>query len=86
MKGVSDWLSVVVKGMVEFLNPVTMPGMGPDDMARHDDPAFAQGVALLRALVPESLQAGDPAPNRYITFRIHVDEVSGYSAQSVPAA
>lgn len=86
VEGVFDWRSVVVRGTVEFLNPVPMLGMGPDDMARHENPAFAQGVALLRALIPESLQAGDPAPHRYIAFRIHVDDVSGYSARSAPVA
>lgn len=86
VEGVFDWRSVVVRGSVELLNPVAMPWMGPDDTSAHEDPAFAQGIALLRALVPESLMAGDPAPQRYMMFRIHVDEVSGYSAQPAPAA
>ena len=82
VEGVFDWRSVVVRGTVECLNPVPMPEMGADDMARHEDPAFAQGVALLKSLIPDSLQAGDPTPHRYIAFRVHIDEVSGYSAQS----
>ena len=84
VRGVSSWKSFVVKSKVEFLNPVSMPEMSPDDMAAHEDPAFAQATALLRALVPQSLMAGDPAPDRYVTFRIHVDDVSGYSSLSAP--
>ncbi len=86
VRGIIDWRSVVIVGNVEFLNPVPMPLMAPDDMAAHEDPAFLQGVSLLRTLVPESLMAGDPAPYRYNAFRIHVDEVSGYSSQASSVA
>jgi hypothetical protein len=86
VRGGFDWQSVVVKSEVEFLNPVSMPEMSPDDMAVQEDQSFSQAVALLRAFVPGSLTADDPAPDRYLTFRIHVDEVSGYSSHSASVA
>ena len=86
VRGIVDWRSVVIVGNVEFLNPVPMPRMAPDDMAAHEDPSFLQGVSLLRTLLPESLMAGDPAPYRYMPFRIDIHEVSGYSSQASSVA
>lgn len=86
VKGLFDWQSVVVTGPVQILTAAAMPWMGAADMSAHEDPAFAQGVALLRALVPESLKADDPAPHRTTAFRIHVDEVAGYAARPATTA
>lgn len=71
--GPFDWLSVVVKGAFYLVEP---------HAAGREDHAFAQGVALLRALVPETLTANDPTPFRDSVFRIHLDEVTGRSAST----
>ena len=81
VRGIIDWRSVVIVGNVEFLSPVPMPRRAPNDMAAHENPSFRQGMSLLRTLMPESLMAGDPATHRCMTFRIHIDAVSGYSSQ-----
>lgn len=76
-KGAFDWLSVVVKGAFYLVGPHTTD---------RDDPAFAHGVALLRALVPETLTANDPTPFRDSVFRIHLDEVTGRGASTAGTA
>ena len=74
-EGIFDWRSVVVKGAFEIVNA---------DTSTHQDPAFTQGVALLRSFVPETLTADDPVPFRGVMFRIHLDEVTGREARSKP--
>ena len=86
VRGIIDWRSVVIVGNVEFLKPVPMPGMAPNDMAAHKDPSFLHGVSLLRTLMPESLMAGVPAAHRCMTFRIHIDAVSGHPSQASSVA
>lgn len=71
VKDLFEWRSVVVKGAFYLIDP---------DTSVHQDPAFAHGVALLRALIPETLTANDPTPFRNSVFRIHLDEVSGREA------
>jgi len=74
-EGVFDWRSVVVKGAFEIVKA---------DTSTRQDPAFTQGVALLRSIVPETLAADDPVPFRGVMFRIHMDEVTGREARSKP--
>ena len=71
VKGLFQWQSVVVKGSFYLVEP---------DTAVSRDPAFTRGVDLLRALIPETLTAGDPTPFRTTVFRIHLDEVTGRAA------
>ncbi len=73
VKGLFDWQSVVVKGAFYLIDA---------DTSTRQDPAFARGVELLRALLPQTLTADDPAPFRRSVFRIHMDEVTGRSASS----
>lgn len=68
-----DWRSVVVHGVVHM----------PDaDGSPTDRAAYARTLAHVRELVPESLTASDPAPMRFLAFRIHVDAVTGRAALS----
>jgi len=71
VQGLFYWVSVVVKGAFYLVDP---------DTSVRQDPAFAHGVDLLRALIPETLTANDPTPFRHSVFRIHLDEVSGRGA------
>ena len=73
VKGMFDWLSVVVKGGFYLIDP---------DTSTRQDPAFARGVDLLRAVLPETFTAHDPTPFRNSVFRIHLDEVRGRAASS----
>lgn len=72
-EGMFDWRSVVVKGTCYVLDP---------DTSTHQDPAYAQGVTLLRKLIPETFTGADPVPFRQSVFRIHLDEVTGREARS----
>ncbi len=73
VEGLFDWRSVVVKGWFEIVDA---------DTWTHHDPGFKQGLELLRALLPETLQSNDPVPFRHTVFRIHTDEVRGRCAIS----
>jgi nitroimidazol reductase NimA-like FMN-containing flavoprotein (pyridoxamine 5'-phosphate oxidase superfamily) len=64
--GPFDWRSVVVHGTVYFLNP-----------EGEEHPDFGRAVRLFKKLDPRTLAASDPAPDRTIFFRIHVDRLSG---------
>jgi uncharacterized protein len=68
VKGLFDWLSVVVKGSIEII---------PADLSSSHAPAYTRAVALFRQLVPEALTPDDPVPFRNVLFRIHLDEVVG---------
>lgn len=69
--GLFDWRSVVVHGVVHM----------PDgDGSATDRAAYASTLAHVRELVPEALSPGDPAPMRFLPFRIHVDDVTGRAA------
>ena len=71
VKGLFNWRSVVVHGVVHI----------PDaDGAPSDREALAATLAQLRTLLPEALESDDPAPERLVLFRIHIDEITGRSA------
>jgi nitroimidazol reductase NimA-like FMN-containing flavoprotein (pyridoxamine 5'-phosphate oxidase superfamily) len=73
VQGLFDWTSVVVHGVVYI----------PDaDGSLADKAAYAATLALIRELVPQALEAGDPTPSRQVLFRIHVDEVTGRSSST----
>jgi uncharacterized protein len=69
--GPFDWRSVVVHGTVYFLNP------GGEE---HAD--FPRAVTLFRRWDRRVLESDDPAPERTIFFRIHLDEVTGVRAST----
>ncbi len=81
--GAFDWRSVVVKGPFYVLDSQPSPHPEPNDTSAREDQEFAQGVALLRSIVPGTLQSSDATPFRHTVFRIHLDEVTGREA--VPA-
>jgi uncharacterized protein len=69
--GLFDWRSVIVRGAFFLLEP---------DRTERETAAWEQGLALLRALVPETGTPGDPVAFRAAVFRIHVDEMTGRAA------
>jgi len=73
--GLFDWRSVVLRGVVYFLNFDSPPV---------DQHCFAHGVDLLRDLVPGMGTERDPVPFRLMVIRIHLDEVTGRAATSAP--
>src|SRR5262249_35574920 len=56
-EGLFEWRSVVVKGALYLLEP---NGLRSD--------LYAQAVEVLRTLIPETLTAGDPVPERTAVF------------------
>ncbi len=68
VRGTFDWTSVVVKGSLTLLDPITSPG------------PHARATELLGALHPGMFSAADPTPQRAILIGIHVDEMTGRSA------
>ena len=68
------WRSVLVRGGFYLLS--------------RDNPAHAEdwerGLELLRTLLPETLDAGDPTPHRTALFRIAAQETTG--RESTPPA
>lgn len=77
------WRSVVVKGPFYVMSQIAAKEHDPTDTSIIEDPAFAQGVALLRSVLPETFDASDPVPFRNTVFRIHLDEVTGREAAPV---
>jgi uncharacterized protein len=70
--GVFEWRSVVVRGAFYVLDL---------DAASPDASRSAQhAVALLDAVVPDTMRPGDPVGFRTVLFRIAVDEISGRAA------
>lgn len=80
VSGLFEWRSVVVKGGFYIMNSEVPGHHGPGDTSAQEDPSFAQGIALLRSLIPDTLLSADPAPYRHTVFRIHLDEVTGREA------
>ena len=73
VRGIFDWQSVVVRGGIYVLSA---------DSPEDERNAFAPGIALLKQLVPGTLEGDDPVPSRQVVFRIHLDEVTGREATS----
>ena len=67
-----DWRSVVVKGSFHLLE---------EDAPPREHVARARALERLRALVPGTLEPGDPTPWRDVVFRIAVNEVTGREAR-----
>jgi nitroimidazol reductase NimA-like FMN-containing flavoprotein (pyridoxamine 5'-phosphate oxidase superfamily) len=68
-----DWRSVVVKGGFYLLRA---------DGSASEKETYDKGVAILRRLVPATMTAADPLPDRTVVFRIHIDELSGREART----
>jgi nitroimidazol reductase NimA-like FMN-containing flavoprotein (pyridoxamine 5'-phosphate oxidase superfamily) len=69
--GVSEWQSVVARGAC----------YSTTDAGSTDDHAVAEGIARLRNRIPEMSRPGSGARFRTAIYRVHVDELTGYSAR-----
>lgn len=73
VQGLFDWQSVVVHGVVDM----------PDaDGSPADREAYERILSHIRTVLPSALGASDPAPERVLPFRIHVDTISGRAAST----
>lgn len=77
VEGLFDWRSVVVHGSVYLPEADGSPA---------DREAYASTLAHIRDLSPTALTIGDPAPERLLPFRIHVDGITGRAASTDSAA
>jgi hypothetical protein len=75
VRGVLDWASVVVHGTFHPIDP---------EGSERDRAASARAEHLLRELIPETFDVGDPVAFRTVLFRIAIGEVTGRTA--VPAS
>ena len=73
VEGLFDWRSVVAHGAVEIPEA---------DGSLADREAYERILARIRKVLPSALSASDPAPERVLPFRIHVDTISGRAAST----
>ena len=72
IRGPFDWESVVVKGTVYTVEPSQM-----SPLREH----YEHALRTIRTAMPDALTEHDPAPQRTILFRLHIDEMEGRSAR-----
>lgn len=72
VRGPANWVSVVAHGTIYML---------PADGAPIERREFARALAALRRVAPETLTKDDPTPYRDTLFGLHVDRISGRTAQ-----
>ena len=68
IRGPFEWESVVVKGTVYVVEPGDLP-----PLREH----YEKALEAIRSVLPEALTPDDPAPERTILLRLHVDEMEG---------
>jgi nitroimidazol reductase NimA-like FMN-containing flavoprotein (pyridoxamine 5'-phosphate oxidase superfamily) len=71
VEGLFRWRSVVVHGGFYALRPDGTDGERSE---------WLHAVELLRALIPETLDEGDPVPFRTLVFRMAAQEITGREA------
>jgi uncharacterized protein len=71
--GIFDWRSVIVHGGFYIFDPEAGP---------HDAELYERALAALRRIVPETLTADDPVPERTLVFGMAVQEITGRAAES----
>jgi nitroimidazol reductase NimA-like FMN-containing flavoprotein (pyridoxamine 5'-phosphate oxidase superfamily) len=71
VRGIFEWKSVVVKGTVYFVG---------DQATDRAEDLYEEVIERLRELVPETMTEADPVPDRWVLFRIFVDEARGREA------
>jgi hypothetical protein len=71
--GLHDWQSVIVHGVVYLPDPDGSPS---------DQQAYNSSLQLIRQLMPEALDRGDPTPWREVVFRVHLDDVTGRASST----
>lgn len=69
--GLFDWRSVVVHGSLYTVSP---------DVPGAESAAWARGVEVLRALIPETGTAADPVAFRSVIFQIRIEQLTGRAA------
>jgi nitroimidazol reductase NimA-like FMN-containing flavoprotein (pyridoxamine 5'-phosphate oxidase superfamily) len=69
--GPFDWRSVVVQGTIYVVE-------------RDGSAAERRAVDALRTAMPSAFTEQDPAPDRQILYGLHIHEINGRMAQSVP--
>lgn len=67
-KGLFDWQSVVAHGALYVIEP---------ERSVQERAVYDRALEILRELIPETLDVGDPVPFRNQLFRIHVAELTG---------
>ena len=67
-QGLFDWQSVVAHGALYIIEP---------QRSNQERAVYDCALEILRELIPETLDIGDPVPFRNQFFRIHVAELSG---------
>ncbi len=72
IEGLFEWRSVVVHGSVYTLS---------HDVQGAEATAWARGLELLRALIPETGTGDDPVPFRSVMFQLRIEETSGREAR-----
>jgi nitroimidazol reductase NimA-like FMN-containing flavoprotein (pyridoxamine 5'-phosphate oxidase superfamily) len=75
VQGLHDWQSVIVHGVVYIPDPEGSPA---------DQSAYESSLELIRHLVPQALERGDPTPWREVIFRVHLDVVTGRASSTRP--
>ena len=70
--GPFDWRSVVVQGTIYVVD-------------RDGGAAERRAIEAMQSIMPEAFTEKDPAPERQIIYGLHIHEISGRMAQSVPA-
>ncbi len=71
-----DWESVVVKGSIYVVEPSRVKSM---------QERYEKALLTIRSAMPDAFTERDPAPERTILFRLHIDEMEGRSAGQVIA-
>ena len=72
VRGPFDWQSVVVHGTV-YLVPRSAPPAAQDH--------YRHAVQRLRELIPEAFGDDDPAPDRSVVLKLHIDTCTGREAR-----
>jgi hypothetical protein len=72
VEGVHDWRSVVVHGTVYVLH---------EEGSLAEARAYRSAVRALRELDAKALAEGDPVPLRNIVAKLHIDRMTGRTAQ-----
>ncbi len=72
VRGLFEWRSVVVHGVVEVLDAAGGVSGAAD---------WQQAVDVFRRVVPQAFAADDPTPSRDVMLRVHLSHVTGRAAQ-----
>ena len=71
IRGPFDWHSVVVKGTVYVVRQADMSPLREQ---------YQHALRTIQSAMPDAFTDRDPAPQRTILFRLHIDEMEGRAA------